>query len=248
MKSNIVAALSAPTLALPRMRGREFPPPPAKRGAEAGFREATLRAAGAARPCKAATGRVGVGAWLSQLARKLATGTLALCGTLLLASCSSIDPSVYANQKPALDLRQYFNGTLIGHGMFSDRSGEVQRRFVVTIKATWNGDVGTLDEDFVWSDGKTEKRIWTLRPVAGAPGQWTGTADGVIGEARGTVAGNALNWKYDFRLKTDEGKTYDIAFDDWMFLIDERVMLNRAVMSFWGFRVGEVLISFDRRP
>ena len=135
-------------------------------------------------------------------------------------------------------------GALIGHGMFSDRSGQVQRRFVVTIKATWNGDVGTLDEDFVWSDGKTEKRIWTLRPVPGAPGRWTGTADGVIGEARGTVAGNALHWKYDFRLKTDEGKTYDIAFDDWMFLIDERVMLNRAVMSFWGFRVGEVLISF----
>jgi hypothetical protein len=32
-----------------------------------------------------------------------------------------------------------------------------------------------------------------------------------------------------------------------MFLIDERVMLNRAVMSFWGFRVGEVLISFSRK-
>jgi hypothetical protein len=24
------------------------------------------------------------------------------------------------------------------------------------------------------------------------------------------------------------------------------VMLNRAVMTFWGFRVGEVLISFTR--
>jgi len=167
---------------------------------------------------------------------------------LLLASCSSIDPQVYRSEQPALDLQRYFNGTLEGHGMFQDRSGQVQRRFVVTIKASWAGDVGTLDEDFLWSDGKREKRVWTLRKAAGdASGtRWVGTAADVIGEARGVVSGNALNWTYTFDLKTDDGKGYEVAFDDWMFLIDERVMLNRAVMSFYGFRVGEVFISFRR--
>jgi hypothetical protein len=167
---------------------------------------------------------------------------------LLLASCSSIDPQVYRSEQPALDLQRYFNGTLEGHGMFQDRSGQVQRRFVVTIKASWAGDVGTLDEDFLWSDGKREKRVWTLRKAAGdASGtRWVGTAADVIGEARGVVSGNALHWTYTFDLKTDDGKRYEVAFDDWMFLIDERVMLNRAVMSFYGFRVGEVFISFRR--
>jgi hypothetical protein len=167
---------------------------------------------------------------------------------LLLASCSSIDPQVYRSEKPALDLQRYFNGTLEGHGMFQDRSGQVQRRFVVTIKASWAGDVGTLDEDFLWSDGKREKRVWTLRKAAGdASGtRWVGTAADVIGEARGVVSGNALHWTYTFDLKTDDSKRYEVAFDDWMFLIDERVMLNRAVMSFYGFRVGEVFISFRR--
>ena len=152
-----------------------------------------------------------------------------------------------AQEKPALELRQYFDGTLIGHGLFMDRSGQVQRRFVVTIKATWSGEVGTLDEDFVWSDGEKEKRIWTLRPVPGQPGRWSGTAADVKGEASGVVAGNALNWSYTFLLKTREGKRYEIDFDDWMFLVDEKVMLNRAVMSFWGFKVGEVLVSFTRK-
>ena len=164
----------------------------------------------------------------------------------LAASCSSIEPQVYQSERPALDLKTYFDGTLVGHGLFMDRAGQVQRRFVVTIKATWAGDVGTLDEDFVWSDGEQEKRVWTLRPVAGQPGRWTGTAADVKGEAKGIVAGNALNWTYTFLLKTKEGKRYDIDFDDWMFLIDEKVMLNRAVMTFWGLRVGEVLISFNR--
>jgi Protein of unknown function (DUF3833) len=69
----------------------------------------------------------------------------------LLASCSTIDPQVYRSEKPAFDMQRYFNGTLEGHGMFQDRSGQVQRRFVVTIKASWVGEVGTLDEDFLWS-------------------------------------------------------------------------------------------------
>jgi hypothetical protein len=164
----------------------------------------------------------------------------------LMAGCAATDPRRYAAEKPALDLRQYFNGTIEGHGMVLDRSGEVTRRFVVNIKATWQGDTGTLDEDFVWSDGVKEKRVWTLKPGA-ASGQWIGTAADVVGQANGVVAGNALNWSYVLAYKTADGKSYNIDFDDWMFLIDERVMLNRAVMSFWGFRLGEVLISFTRK-
>ena len=163
----------------------------------------------------------------------------------LLAGCASIDPQVYAQQQPALDLQRYFNGDLVGHGAVTSRAGEVQRRFVVTIKASWRGDVGTLEEDFLWSDGKQEKRVWTLRP-AGAPGKWSGTAADVVGAANGTVSGNALNWTYKLALKTASGRTFHIGFDDWMFLVDEQVMLNRAVMSYFGIRIGTVLISFRK--
>jgi hypothetical protein len=171
---------------------------------------------------------------------------LALLSLAVLAGCSSIDPQVYVSERPPLDMRRYFDGTIEGHGMFINRSGVVERRFVVRIKAGWQGETGTLDEDFVWSDGKTEKRVWTLRPVAGQAGRWTGSAADVVGQAQGIIAGNALNWTYTFALKTEGGSTYNIDFDDWMYLIDERVLLNRAVMRFWGFKVGEVLISFRK--
>jgi hypothetical protein len=167
----------------------------------------------------------------------------------LLAGCSAVEPKVYLKETPVLDLQRYFNGTLIGHGMFSDRGGQVQRRFVVTIQASWKGNVGTLDESFAWSDGETERRLWTLTRVGVDNGvtRWVGTAADVVGEAQGAAAGNALNWKYTFDLKTREGARYKLAFDDWMFLIDDRVMLNRAEMSYLGFKVGEVLISFQRQ-
>ena len=76
--------------------------------------------------------------------------------------------------------------------------------------------------------------------------RWTGTAADVIGEARGEVSGNAFNWRYTMALEVD-GRTWHVDFDDWMYLVDERTMLNRAVMSKFGVRLGEVLLSFRKR-
>ena len=67
----------------------------------------------------------------------------------------------------------------------------------------------------------------------------------MVGEAQGRVSGNALNWAYTLRLPVD-GTVYEVQFDDWMYLIDERVMLNRAVMSKFGIRLGEVTLSFTK--
>ena len=49
------------------------------------------------------------------------------------------------------------------------------------------------------------------------------------------------------RLPVD-GKVYEVQFDDWMFLVDQRVMLNKAVMSKFGVRLGEVTLSFYKNP
>ena len=168
----------------------------------------------------------------------------AACLSFGITGCGSIEPTRYASEKPSLDMQTYFNGTIDGHGMFQDRKGQVQRRFVVVIKASWQGDVGTLDEDFIWSDGKKEKRIWTLTKLSA--NRFEGRAADVIGTAEGTINGNALQWRYVLKLPVDD-KTYEVNFDDWMFLIDEKTMLNRAVMRKFGFKLGEVFISFSKR-
>ena len=162
----------------------------------------------------------------------------------LLAGCAGVDPASYRSEAPPLVLERYFDGTIDGWGMFQDRSGQVKRRFVVTIHARWSGDTGTLDEDFVWSDGERQKRVWTLRRVA--PGRYVGTAADIVGEAVGVVEGNALNWRYTMALPVD-GRVFHVDFDDWMFLVDDRVMLNRAAMSKFGVRLGEVTLSMARR-
>jgi hypothetical protein len=68
----------------------------------------------------------------------------------------------------------------------------------------------------------------------------------VAGVASGRTAGNAFQWAYTLKLPVD-GTVYEVQFDDWMYLMDERVMLNRATMSKFGIRLGEVTLSFYKQ-
>ncbi|MGB0497823.1 MAG: DUF3833 domain-containing protein [Rubricella sp.] len=162
----------------------------------------------------------------------------------LLAACSGRPSLDTAYPEPELVLEAYFDGDLIAHGQFQDLFGEVRRRFVVEIDGTWDGETLTLVEDFVYEDGSTEQRIWTLMPTG--PDTWEGTAPGVIGTAEGRLNGSAFNWEYVIDLPLADGETMRVGFDDWMWLIDEDVLLNRAYMYRYGIRIGEVIITFRK--
>ncbi|TAG36079.1 MAG: DUF3833 domain-containing protein [Polaromonas sp.] len=177
---------------------------------------------------------------------------LALCAlavsSALLAGCAGPQITDYAAEKPALDLRQYFTGTIDAYGIFTDRSGKVVKRFTVEMTCTWTGapgaEVGVLDEAFTYSDGTKDRRIWTLK--RGADGKYTGTAGDVLGVATGEVKGNAFRWGYTLKLPVD-GRVIEVQFDDWMYLMNDKVMLNKAEMSKFGFKLGEVTLSFVKR-
>ena len=181
------------------------------------------------------------------LRRRLATGGALTLGAAMilgaLAGCAGPQVSDYAREQPVLDLRQYLSGPLTAHGMFTDRSGRVVKRFTVALTGTWTGDRGELQEDFSYSDGSTQRRVWHLQQTG--PGRFTGRADDVVGEARGEAAGNALNWHYTLRLPVD-GREWEVQFDHWMYLVDSRVMINKARMSKFGLTLGEVTLSFQK--
>lgn len=167
-----------------------------------------------------------------------------LTALLLVAGCSSLDPEAYRDEQPRLDLFRYFEGDIDAWGQFQDRSGKVVKRFTVAIRGVVKGSTLTLAEDFSYSDGTKERRVWTIERTG--PDTYRGTAGDVVGQAEGRTAGNALHWRYVLALPVD-GRTWHVTFDDWMFLQDEHVLLNRAVMSKVGIRLGEVTLVFRRR-
>ena len=161
--------------------------------------------------------------------------------SLCIASCSGMKIDDFKDNKPEFKLEQYFEGPSKGYGVVYDWRGNVTRQFVVDLMGTWDGKVLVLDEDFLFSDGEKQKRVWSIEKIG--ENNYQGTAGDVIGIAKGKRSGNALNWGYTLRVPVDE-TTYDLVFDDWMFLQTEKILLNRAYMKKWGFVVGEVHLFF----
>ncbi|NYE59954.1 hypothetical protein FHW58_001106 [Duganella sp. 1224] len=162
----------------------------------------------------------------------------------LLAGCAGPDIQQYRTATPALDPADYFTGVTDAWGMFQKRNGEVTKRFHVEITGTQRDNTLTLDERFRYDDGSTQQRVWRL--VRDGDQRWRGTAADVKGEAQGETAGNALRWQYTLLLPVD-GTTYEMQFDDWMFLIDRCTMMNRASMRKFGIEFGQVTLTFRRR-
>lgn len=164
---------------------------------------------------------------------------IGLTGTL--SGCTSMKPKDFSNATPTFELFDYFKGETQAWGLFEDRFGTVRRQFHVTITGTIDGDKIVLDESFVYDDGEKDQRIWTIHKTGDKI--YEGRADDVIGVAQGTAAGNALNWRYDLNLKVG-GSSYKVHFNDWMFLQDGGVMINRAQVTKWGVEIGQVTLFF----
>ena len=162
----------------------------------------------------------------------------------LISGCSSnMKTEDFIGQQPRLVLEDYFVGQTKAWGMFHDRFGNLKRQFLVDIKGSWDGERLVLDENFVYADGEIDRRIWKITKINN--NTYTGTADDVIGVAKGSTFGNALNWSYEMDLKVG-GSSYRVKFNDWMYLQPDGVLLNRAEISKWGIQLGIVTLSFQK--
>lgn len=169
-----------------------------------------------------------------------------LIGILMLAvsGCAGVDVKQFAKNTPELDIYQYFLGATTGWGIVLDRGGRLTRQFVVSIDGRVDsGGSLILVEDFVWSDGERSQRIWRISKEG--EHSFAGSAGDVIGTAQGLGYGNVLNWEYVLAVESD-GSTWNVDFDDWMFLQPDSVLINKTTMSKFGIDVGEVIIVFRK--
>ena len=175
-------------------------------------------------------------------------GGLFVLGSL--SACSTQKIEDLAMRTPTLSLEEFFEGETIAYGIFEDYSQSLSRQFRVNITGTVAGNVLTLEEDFLYDDGETQRRVWVITNLgtdAAGITRYEGRADDVIGVASGKVAGNALHWAYNVALPVGDS-VYQIHFDDWIYQQDAHVALNRARLSKFRIAVGAVTLAFVRGP
>ncbi len=174
---------------------------------------------------------------------------LYLSAILLVTGCTAI-PSKdtvepYKNMQPSFNLEEFFTGKVKGYGIVFGRGGDIKRRFDVSINGQWDADkkVLTLNEDFSFYDGETDKRTWVLNETS--PDVWQGRANDTLGMANGISAGNTFHWQYKMPI-TAGNREIVLLFDDWMYLMNDGKLLNKTTMKKFGIKVGELVLFMER--
>ena len=160
---------------------------------------------------------------------------------MFLFSCSSSSPQFYKNSQPKLDIREYFNGNLKVFGILKNRQGQITRKFNADIKGEWQGNKGKLTEHFIFDDGETQDRIWNIDFID--DNNFTATAGDVIGKASGMQSGNALKMEYILDVPYKDSKIA-IKIEDWLYLVDNKHLINESKLKKFGFTVGYLTIGF----
>ena len=169
--------------------------------------------------------------------------SLIICA-FLITSCSNnsaMKPEEFKNKEPRLIIEEYLSGNVKAWGVLQDRSGKVTRQFNADLNGAWDGKQLVLKEKFNWDDGEIQDREWTINKID--EHNYEGTAGDVVGKAIGYSYGPAFKFEYVLLVPV-KGKEMKITFDDWIFMQDEKVAINRAKMTKFGIRVADLTVVF----
>jgi hypothetical protein len=161
----------------------------------------------------------------------------------MLSGCTN-KLDAYQGTKPEIDIKEYFNGDVKAWGIVQDWKGVVTTRFDIDMHGSWEGNKGKLEEDFTYYDGKKQQRTWYITKKE--DGTYEGTASDVPDKAVGNHQGSAINWRYSLEVPVD-GKTYVLNMDDWMWQMNDGVLINRTAMKKFGLTVAELTIFMQKQ-
>ena len=161
---------------------------------------------------------------------------------IFLSGCTNtMKPTDFKDQKPKLIIEDYLSGNVKAWGILQNRSGKVTRQFSANLDGKWDGKQLILDEKFNWSDGEVQTRQWKITKID--EHNYEGAAGDVVGKAKGYSYGPAFKFEYVLLVPV-KGKEIKITFDDWIFKQDDKVAINRAIMTKFGIKVAELTVMF----
>lgn len=174
------------------------------------------------------------------LAALLLLMLLTILTKALFLSFRAQSPEDYSQTSPAFSLKTHLNGDIFSEGLIYGPNGRMTNSFVARMRGEWDGDTGTLAEEFTYSNGKTQSRKWFLK--LGQGNQFTATAADIVGEARGTISGATIKMEYRIRLPEDAGG-HVLDATDWLYLMENGAIMNKSEMRKFGLKVAELIAT-----
>ena len=156
-----------------------------------------------------------------------------------LASFMAQTPHDYADG-PLFNMRDVFNGPIECEGVIYGPTGRVTSRFEADFVASWEGNIGTVREEFRYDSGTVQHREWTF--TLGNDGSIAAEAADVVGTGTGMQRGSAVQLNYNIRL-TEEAGGHVLSTTDWMYLTPNGNVMNRSQFRKFGIKVAELVAT-----
>ena len=156
---------------------------------------------------------------------------------------NTMKPEDFKGTNPIIKIEKYIEGHVKAWGLLQDRKGKVTRQFKADMFGKFENNILTLEEEFFWTDGENQKRVWSIEKID--EHNYIGTAADVVGKAKGYSYGPAFKFEYVLLVPV-KGREMKITFDDWIFMQDEKIAINRATLTKFKFKVGELTVFFKK--
>jgi len=168
---------------------------------------------------------------------------VALASFVLGSGCASLQSQDLARSHSSFELIRFFTGHSRSWGVFETSHGQPRRYFTCDSygKRTTAGDL-TLYQHFLFSDGKTQNRLWQIHQVDSS--HWKAKADDMVGVAQAVSFGNTLSLEYTITLDR-KNPMATVHIRQWMYQPEESgSLMTRLVITKLGitiFQVSEVI-------
>jgi hypothetical protein len=168
---------------------------------------------------------------------------VALASVLLVFNGVRLQSQDLARSQSHFELVHFFTGRSHSWGVFENSHGQPRRYFTCNSYGTRNatGDL-TLDQHFLFSDGKTQNRVWQIHQVDSS--HWKASADDMIGVAQAASFGNAVYLAYTITLDR-KNPLATVHIRQWIYQPEESGnLMTRLVITKLGvsiFQVSEVI-------
>lgn len=175
---------------------------------------------------------------------RIAKAGTALAALLAVSACATAPSMDMGVARKAFVPEEFFRGKIYAQGEFVNVIDGSRRGVTALIDGRFDGRALTLVEDFTYSDGEKDRKTWVLTKTG--PTTYSGVREDVIGQASGRLDPPFFRLTYMANVKT-KTSSYDLTFDDVIGYEPDGTVLNRAVVSKLGVKIGEVTLTMKRK-
>ena len=138
-----------------------------------------------------------------------------------------------------LVLEEFFSAPVRVEGFFVNLWSRSRLGIGIDITPAWDGCVLSLDEHFLFSDGRADHKIWRLEKTG--PGTYNGSREDMIGTGRVWTEGNLVRLNYVLLMV---GMSF--RFDETMSLGEDGILIARSTIRKWRIPIGRVELRMRR--